>query len=529
MKKSIITTAILALALVYQACYEDKGDYNYAPTNAVTIDMRAYTINAYLGDTLRYTPTITFADPSDTTGFEYWWENKGAMGLLGRHEIINQGRELRFGNPIIGSQNVQICVRETRTGVITTAQISVNGVSRYAKGWLVLREESGESKLAFILPERSTPGDLTSARVYVPIPDLYAQLFPGVTLGRGPVAIRQGFSQRGDGAILYVLQDDETVCLNGVSYARAINLAQEFVGGAPAYLAPRDYYQGHYANIVLNADNTAYFRTVYYGSNTDLFTYSFANFPMEYQGELLKIDRVIPSIAERAYFFAIHDRENARVLFLYAGNAILAGSALPTFVDNYPAGEHLEYHDLDDADLLHAAFYNEQLGMMCSAESIVLYRRGGKTYVQRALVAGEQMSMSTGGLNISAVTNAEFSGQAYLAANTKYYQLKTRQYLFFATGNQLYWYEFSTGVTRPFHAFPAGSEVVDISSNPQESELGVILSTGKFITLDIVNERLMGTDNQLYEVNIPGRLVDLEYKFPSLGGYSNRASQSNWD
>jgi hypothetical protein len=529
MKQSILLLVTLAAALCYQSCYEDKGKYDYLPVNSVTIEA-TIPLTAYLGETFRFMPTITFEDPTDTTGFEYWWENKGNMGLLNHHEIICEGRELQFVPPLVGSQTVQLCVRETRTGYITTQNFSINGASRYAKGWLILREEAGESKLSFVLPERSVPGDNASARVYTPYVDLYGQLFPGVPLGTGPVAIRQGFSGRGIGSIFYILQANESACFNGVSYQRELLLSQEFIGGVPAGLSPRDYYQNNYANMLVNADGTVYYRSPFNGSYTDFFTYSFANFPMEYRGEPLKIDRVIPAVAFYSFFFAILDTEHKRFLWVYAGHATTGGGMLPAPSFTLP-GEYLDYNDTGDAEILYTAFYNEALvGSQGQTYNITLYRRDGNVYVQRCRgTGGQQLTVLPATQPLYDFLNDAFSGKDYVSSGTRYYQLETRTYLFFATGNNLYWYDHLGKTTRLFYTFPAGSEVLKMDSNPQESELGVVLTSGKFVTLNIEDSRLMESDNKLYEIDLPGTIVDMEYKFPALNSYQNRASGSSWD
>jgi hypothetical protein len=529
MKKSLLLIGIVAGAFCYQACYEDKGDYDYLPTNKVTITMSG-TLNANMGDTLYYTPKITFADPAaDTTGFEYWWEYTGTWGLHDRQEIICEGRELRFVPRLVGAQTVQICVKESRSGTITIAGMSVNGGSIYTKGWLILREEGGESKLTYVRPDRSVPGDVTSERVYVPYVDLYGQLFPGESLGSGPIAVRQAFSQFGSPPVVfYVIQENESACFDGISYAREIRLAQEFIGGVPVGFAPCDYYQGHYSNMVLDANGTVYYRCPPSGGSSNFFTYSFANFPMEYQGKILKIDRIVPSMAEQVFFFAVYDKENKRFLWVYAGHATTGGSLLPAAFT--ADGPHLDYNDVGDAEILYTSFYNQALvGMNGSAYNITLYTRGGNTYVQRCHGTGGQRLSVITSQPLDEIQHAAFSGQAYLSPDTKYYQLKTRTYLFFATGNQLYWYDHLAGTTHLFYTFPAGEAVIDMDSNPQESELGVVLTSGKFVTLNIENDRLMDTDNKIYEIALPGKIVDLEYKFPNYNAYIYRTITSQWD
>ncbi|MDR0543994.1 MAG: hypothetical protein LBG30_01405 [Odoribacteraceae bacterium] len=530
MKKILTLSALLLACFCYQACYEDKGKYDYLPVNQVTVAIPAEALTAYLGDTLKYTPKITFEDPADTLGFEYWWEYKGASGLLGYREIVNEGRELKFVPRIVGSQLVQLCVREISSGFIKEAGFTVNASSRYARGWLILREEAGKTKLSYVLPERSIQGDRTSPHVYTPYVDLYTQLYPDVDLGSGPVALRQAFSSKGIQVVFYILQENGSACFNGISYQREVLLSQEFIGGPPANLKPIDYMQMNYVNMLLNEDHTVYYRAPYYSNNTDFFTYSFANFPMAYQGKVLKVDRLIPCIAEYAFFTAAYDKENKRFLWIYAGQATTGGGIMPATSFTLP-GEYLDYNNTADANILYTAFYNESLaGSLGQMYNITVYERGGNYYVQHCRGTGGQLLATLPAEQpLYDFQNVAFPNPGFLAANTKFYQMKTRAYLFFATGNNLYWYDHLGKTARLFYTLPAGSEVVAMSSNPQESELGVACANGKFIILDVANNRLMENDTKLYEIDLPGRVVDMDYKFPDYATHRSRTSSSYWD
>jgi hypothetical protein len=293
-------------------------------------------------------------------------------------------------------------------------------------------------------------------------------------------------------------------------------LDQEFVGGAPPGLAPRDYYQGNFSSMLLNADGKAYYRSPTGGNVTVFFTYMFANFPMEYAGRVLKVDKIIPSVAENSFFFAVYDKDNKRFLFISAGSALANGIACPATIT--ADGEHLDYNNTGDAEILYSAFYREAISS--PAYSITLYAKDGNVYVQTAQCTGDRQMSSS--LPVKILRHELFSGQGEISPDTKYWQLKTRDYLFFGTANRLYWYDHATSETHLFHTFPVGANVVDMDSNPQESELGVVLSNGSFVTLNIENARLMLDNNKIYEISVPGRIVDLEYKFPDYFTYASR-------
>jgi hypothetical protein len=528
MKNTLLSLAIVVTALAFHACLDDKGNYDYTPVNKISI-ASIPRMDATMGDTLRYMPRFTFADPSDTTGFEFWWEYKGPGGFLDHHEKICDGRELRFLPRVLGDQLIQLVTRETRSGNIVTANATITGGSIYTRGWLVLRREGDASKLSYIRPDRTVPGNNSSARVYTPYVDLYARLYPEDPLGTGPVAVRQALS-RGVESAVYLLQEDETTCLNGVSYKKDLLIHHEFIGGAPANLVPADYCHSNFSSLLLDASGNAYYREIYTGGY-DFYAYSFASFPMTFRGGPLRIERLVPAMAEHSFFFAVYDKDNRRFLWIYSGGTPLAGTVSLANPVTLP-GEFLDYNDTGDAKILYTAFYKEGSydWMRGLAWNITVYERGGNIHVQRCRgIAPQYVSTLPAEQEVGELQYNPFPAGFPVDESTAFYQLKTRDYLFFATGNSLCWYDLLTASARQYLLLDAGDRVVKMASNPQESELGLVTASGKFITLDIRNERLMLDDNKLYELQLPGTGVDLLYKFPNLNAYTGRTSSGNWD
>jgi hypothetical protein len=515
--KTYFTLITIITILYCTACYEDKGHYDYLPSNPVTISNGS--ANAVMGEMCRFKPEIVFANPNDTTGFEYWWEYIGDNNhYMVPPEFICNGRELQFVPKVIGAQRVRLHVKEVRTGVITSKTFIVSGTSLYNRGWLILTEKAGLSGLSMVVPDRDSEG----ARVYRSYLDLWEKLSPDEELGRNPVALKP--IHLWSGTMLLLLQGNGgSVSLNGDFYRKEIVLSREFVGGVPTNLSPVDYYQSNYAGMLLNGDRNCYFRSPYDGSSTDLFTYSFANFPMQYAGEALTIDQIIPGLPGNARMFLLHDKIRNRLLWVYDGDRSTAGAIVRADIQSPPA-EHLDYNNLTGVTILYSGFYNGDLSGI-TEYNITLYEKGGDLYVQRCKVTAwwQGMPIPANGVPITEVQHNEFPGKAYISPETRYYQLKARTYLFFATGNQLYWYDHTTKNVHPFYTFGAGDEVVKMSSNIQESELAVLLKSGNFISLDITNANLMGTNNKLYEITIPGdRMVDMEYKFQDYMSYMLR-------
>ena len=327
------------------------------------------------------------------------------------------------------------------------------------------------------------------------------------------------------GSVIYVLQGNETVCLDGQSYQKEILLSQEFVGGMPNGVQPIDYFQGHYSSLLQNVDGTLYSRCPPKGFNSDFFTYLFPNFPVQYQGDVLKAESIIPSLAELVYHYAIYDKEHRRFLWIYAGAAQTGNSVLPA--DYVPQEGFLDYNNTGGATILYSSYYNERSSMLSStAQNLTLYSLNGEIYAQQFTSSMNQnlKVMPAKGIKLTGVTNKMFPDKNTITGETKFFKLKTnRQYLFYATNERLYWYDYITNQTHLFYTFENNDVVVAMSSNPQESELGILLESGKFVVLDIQNENLMGNDNKIYEIDIPGdKMIDMGYKFPDYNQYTQR-------
>jgi len=69
--KQIILVLLIAFALVQQACYKDKGNYEYDLPIAPKISNFDSVYSVAIGDTLIIQPTVTTTDPN--ARFYYTW------------------------------------------------------------------------------------------------------------------------------------------------------------------------------------------------------------------------------------------------------------------------------------------------------------------------------------------------------------------------------------------------------------------------------------------------------------------------
>lgn len=529
MKTKIFSTVIL-LILIIQACYEDKGNYSYLTLNEVkpkTGNFRNYSYQAYIGERYRYYPQLDYTNPSDTTHFEFWWEyTAGARG----GDTICIGRELDFIPTVADYINMQLCVLDTRNGIISTHFLQLQGVSALAKGWAILGEKDGKSIVSLIRPEykeeTGPDGEKIKTRVYTKFDDIYGSL-QGGEIGSHPLQLRQLLNYLNSSALL-VLQKENSVYLNGATYAKEMELAKEFAGGIPSGFEAKDFFFGTGSDAIVSANGEVYTRTTRQQAEFQPFYLeSFANIPTEYKGKKVNATSIIQAVPTLAQCYGIYEAANKRILWMIADRN-QAASILPATMPEPAEGQTLiDLNNFGDWELLYCGSFSEQnTGLAGTAYYISLFKKGGQIFMQQFKTTTEWPSYES--VLISDLKSGDFSGKQYVTDNTKFYMLKTRPYLFFAEGNVIYWYDLNSGVTKDFYRFPAGSAVVDMGSNPQESELGLILEDGTFATLNIENDKLYD-GIKIWETSGFEKCIDLEYKFANYGQYASRSSSGNWD
>jgi hypothetical protein len=505
--RTYIFLVTLVCGFALQSCYEDKGSYDYLQSNTVTITINLPSENAYLGVPYIYTPEVTFKNPENINDFKYWWE---VGGFNTSQEIICEGKELNFTANVLGTQYLQFCVEEISTKVVTRRLITLNGVAEYSKGWLVLSEDGGKSILSYIRPGWKIGETGERERIYTVFPNLYGSIYAD-DLGSGPISIRPVYSRVGrsdDLSLVYIIQKNGSICLDGFTYKKEVLLEREFIGGLPEGFDPLDYFQNNYACVILNADSKLYYREPYNGTGTTFFTYQFPNFPMEQRGEVLKVDKLIPGVQIVSNFMGWYDKINRKIQWWNVTSYSTGGPVNPQIMEGIT--EFVDFNNLGDIDVLFCNVQN-------AGDIKLLYRKNGGLFMQQC-----RGTIAAPNLNLTGLTNMTIreEDKPYFTSNTLYYLLRERPYLFLAEDNKIYYYDLNANKVTPFYSFSSVEKIVDFSSNPREGELGVVLSNGKFVTLDIVDEHLNNT-HLIGEATIPGRIVDLEYKFTGFWDITN--------
>ena len=511
--KTKILFCVIACLMLLGACYEDKGHYDYDTPNDVKVDWGSvWNPTAYVGEEFRLQPEkLTWTRPQDSTNFKFWWELTNKLDANGNVIVLGTGRELVFTPTEAVRTLVQLCAQDTTNGIITQLGFAFNVKSPYEKGWMILSDENGQSVLSYIRPEYKKENE-EEKRVYVP----YLDFFKGrQTLGTGPVKLRTLYNSS---SLLLVIQESGAVWLNGNSLDKEVFLKDEFVGSGVTGLKVKDFAQRNYAGLVLDESGKIYTRVTSNGSSTPFYSTEFVNFPSEYEGEVIEIDRLLQ--VESTQYTAMYDKKKNRILWINT-DFYKPGRIMKT--EKIELDGFLDLNDMGDARLIYCAGYKE---VYPNADMVLLYEKDGKIYFQkwRATYNNREDPLYT---TIKDGSVIEFSGAQYITENTLFYQLRIRDYLFVAESGAIYYYDLMTKKTTLFYDnFPAGTRIIDFSSNPQESELGVVVETpsgSKFMTFDITTTGLIERNPPIWETNIPGRVLDLEYKYISETDFANRS------
>lgn len=154
MKRTIKSAAVsIFFILLLAGCYKDKGNYDYKTVNSLTITADVpNTVSVLLQDTLRINTTIVQTINS-SSGLEYEWVlylNNGTP--VTRWKL---GTSQNLSAQIVqapGQYILDYFVKDKSTGVSFRKSFTVNVVSKFNEGWLVIEEDASACDLTMITP-----------------------------------------------------------------------------------------------------------------------------------------------------------------------------------------------------------------------------------------------------------------------------------------------------------------------------------------------------------------------------------------
>ena len=508
--------SLVAGVLMLNGCYEDKGHYDYTPTNGITFEVNPQNKTYYLGERYFYSPKVIYEQEGDSVNYSYWWEIMNKKEGVAAVDTACVGFDLDFYPNAEKSVGVRMCAMDLRTKVVHSSdEVTLTGQAALSQGWLILSEKSGESALSYIRPEMTDD----KKRFYTEYPDLYKTLYPNESLGSGPKRLRQIIHN--NSTVVVVIQESGALYLNGSSYIKEMTVAQDFVGDVPVGLNVKDFFWGNGVDFLLDENGNLYSRDYFDdGREVDLFTTPFTGVRMQLEGERLNIrDIIFTGRPTAAFFNAFNDAENRRLLWFGSGYNT---SAIKKF---YPirmldVDTLINLNDYGDWDLLYMR--SGQEASWSDIPTFALFRKGDvvKSLNMRVAYFVPTVNPPFSAIAMSSCDQSNFDGTKYLSEDSKFYRLRQRAYFFFSSGNTIYWYDLSTKKAYKFDEVEGGDVIVDIETNSSETELGVVTANGIFATFTIKNEHLFDPKHLIYQKDGFGRIVDLEFKWSNWNKYN---------
>ncbi|MCF0172265.1 MAG: hypothetical protein HUJ91_00775 [Bacteroidales bacterium] len=167
MKNKIFALSALT-ALTLTGCYADKGNYDYDEVTPITIEgiEEAYSVYSY-EETLEIVPTIKGANESE---MEYKWVLWSETSNSEEENVISTERNLSYPvNDAPGSYYLFYEVLHKPTGLTRSTSAKLTFVTRFSRGWYVLKEESGNTELDLYTSEGEINGGLLTKVLKAPL------------------------------------------------------------------------------------------------------------------------------------------------------------------------------------------------------------------------------------------------------------------------------------------------------------------------------------------------------------------------
>lgn len=495
MKINIIILFLCSLFLY--ACYEDKGDYDYAPVDEVTISFDLGSYGVAIGEDIEIKPTLEFKNPADSVNFSYEWLISG--------KLYSTTRNLKYIGEELGTNFTMFTVINNRTKVRTIKEIVLQVSSPYnmsfAPGWFVLSDEGGKSVLHMV-SSKYVDGEYQ----YVDRRDIYNG--GGEELGREPVKLVYHAPYTTYPELLVIQRGGQkSVELDINSMARVIRNDEEFFNGQPPVnFTPKDAYYGTWADILLGEDGNLYSRPI--AAYEKLHQDPFNNNPMLIDP---KKESKIGAIAIAPAFaneVVVYDELNNRLLcigtdFRYGGDV----QEMPT--TSYPA-KYTPLNNMGDKELIYLG-----VGDPMNFNMIVKDPSDGKYTFQRFMLMymayNNTFMLTPGG------DHKELGCGSYFTAQTQMVVFREGNYIFFtggATNNQLYRHDTRTNNTVLVKDF--GEESIQLLRLPNvmagESTLGVAFKNGDVVSVDLSSANINANIyEELFRYNF-GTVVDVVAK-----------------
>ncbi|MDE6370942.1 MAG: hypothetical protein K2K92_05590, partial [Duncaniella sp.] len=297
---------IISVALLHTSCLDDEGNYDYTTLNEVSIDGLESSYRFLLQEEVSLRPDVKTDIPQDR--IEYCWRI-GADTLARTRNL-----EYTFTRIPVSSDPLTFEARDRLTDVRYFKNMSVNVVSPFYTGWLILSDDNGTSVLDF---QSYEAGNHYYADLYR---DVNGEPMSGKPLMVKQMNFQDGITGAYGDRVVVINRDGKSVDLDGVSMLAYPSFEDKFKTDAKPSLTnvTAEWYTNNYSYVMAAVTDNG---DVYGKSSSSMSDPEDGYFQYPYQGDELgySLSPYLMMAGYNSYFFGF-DKKNSR--FVYFASSI---------------------------------------------------------------------------------------------------------------------------------------------------------------------------------------------------------------
>ena len=539
MKKMII---LYMFFFLFEACYDDKGHYNYVYSNIEEINSysKQNVTTITLGDTVKIFPVIKWINPeADTLAYDYFYVFSG--------DTIGRERNLIIVPQEVGTYAGYLIAQERSTKLMTIIYVNYTVNSPFETGWLILSEKEGRSALSMLVQTQNwyelskedegyvdyENGDLTeNGEVYNDgyltswenRIDIYNELHPNDPLGSKPIGVDIGYVGYSNSYAEYVVfqENGNNWVLNANDFSKYYLFNADFGSGVADTFEPVQFIDALTSHYMIGKDWSIYWRKI------DAFIYDSRQVSWEnllYFGNNAKISKIFDTWYYKLGAMLVYDETNKSIIPVTtvaqsdeaSADRLLDIYYTETIPEGFiPLENTGEYTPIYIASVGSDSDYN-------SSTLFMLFEKENKFYAQQCYAYANYYS---GVFMISKMLKpVELQTDGKINKNSIYMKCKNNNdYMFVAEGSNLYFYETSIPERglRLFKNF--GSRIIDVIENPASWVICVALENGEVHLLGTYDRFFtrenLGDQATYHIVRNLGKIVDIVWKPSSYVGWA---------
>lgn len=490
MKKTRLLYILPVLALMFNSCYKDKGNYEYKDINEISISglNTSYDV-LFRVDTLRIEPQIDFTmDTQDPDRYVYEWR-VGTATDNNKRPLIGSERNLEYPVTLLpGSYTLYFNVRDKETGVTWTQGTTVVVTTAVATGFYI----SGEDAEGFMDVDMVAmlPADT------VIVKSLLAD--NGMPRYRQPIrAFHTGTTSNARNAKLWVLSKEGSYFVSTNTFETAPdNVFKNFVFTTfqlpgdiyPADVAPKVYaangssmVSGGSSRVVLTNTGHLFFANLFNGDIYGNPVNRIAAKPLE----TFKLAPYLMYTTQRWNKYLVFDEDNNR--FLWGTGGGVPSTMLTALTD---AGGPFPWNQGEtNRKLVYAEnVKNFDDGSSLGNSYALMKDDQNEFHIYKIYVEGTFAPVKRGYYHIKPIAQDFQNASLYSFAST-------RPAMFYAVGSKLYAYDFNPGFEKSYLVQDFGEEITMVNVDAQYGNGSQLyVATYNPITGGTIRKFTMGDD-----------------------------------